>query len=138
MQHVVFRVANKLHSFWRIFYSDYYFHAKKQILNLSTKTILEEWILCWGRDLHPRSPFGRVVYSHVQLLLCHPSWSRRWDSNPWLAVYKTATLPLSYFGIYFLRIIVPNKRIRGNTKAKIKQKPYLLVLLIPDVWFLHC
>src|SRR3990167_7355227 len=24
--------------------------------------------------------------------------SRRWDSNPRLAVYKTATLPLSYFG----------------------------------------
>lgn len=29
--------------------------------------------VCWGRELHPRSPYGRLVYSQMRLLLCHPS-----------------------------------------------------------------
>ena len=55
--------------------------------------------MCWRRDLHPRSPFGRVVYSHVQLLLCHPSWSRQRDLNPRPSLYKSVALPLSYVGV---------------------------------------
>lgn len=32
------------------------------------------------------------------------TWSRRWDSNPQPAVYKTAALPLSYAGEYAITV----------------------------------
>ena len=50
----------------------------------------------WGQDSNLRIPSGSRIYSPVPLTTRppHPGRSRRWDSNPQPAVYKTAALPI--------------------------------------------
>src|SRR3954451_380364 len=59
----------------------------------------------WEQDSNLRTPSGDRFYRPAPLTTrpSHPEyWSRRQESNPQPAVYKTAALPLSYVG--------PNRR----------------------------
>ena len=61
-----------------------------------------------GRELDPQPT---VYPSKIALAVL---LSRRWDLDPRLAVYKTATLPLSYFGKPILRDPAKLSKILAN------------------------
>ena len=74
-----------------------------------------------------RSPTGLQPVPIDRSGIC--PWSRRRDSNPRPAVYKTAALPLSYVGIPSLALYIVQVRVckPPDLKRRFLQRPQIII-----------